>query len=66
MTPPRPHRDPSKRVKRECADCCVSLAHEGGVKAWGLLFCSEECADAWEADSVRTTYAEDPLGGSWS
>lgn len=55
----------SESKPRECADCGVSLRHEGGVKAWGLLFCSEECADAWEAESSQTTYAEDPLGGRW-
>jgi hypothetical protein len=56
----------AQKIARKCADCGISLRFEGGVRAWGLLFCSEDCADAWEADSARTTYAEDPLGGSWS
>jgi hypothetical protein len=52
--------------RRECAYCGLSLAHEGGIRAWGALYCSEECADAHEDEAHRGTYAEDPLGGSWS
>jgi hypothetical protein len=56
----------SERKKRECAYCCIDLTYEGGIQAWGALYCSEECVDAHEAESSRGTYAEDPLGGSWS
>jgi len=56
----------SAQPRRECAYCGASLKHEGGVRAWGALYCSEECADGHEEESARGTYAEDPLGGSWS
>lgn len=59
-------QQPSAKSKRECAYCGESLAHEGGVRAWGALYCSEECADAHEDESHRGDYAEHPLGGSWS
>jgi hypothetical protein len=51
------------RATRECADCGQDLRYDGGIRAWGLLFCDDECADGYEAD--QDTYGEDPLGGAW-
>lgn len=41
--------------QRRCAECDVSV-YGGGIRAFGRLFCSEECADDFEDDRG------DPMG----
>lgn len=37
--------------ERRCTECgCTVMRGEGGIRVRGLLFCSEECADAHEDD----------------
>lgn len=41
-------------ITRECADCGGTIMRgEGGIRAFGLLFCCEDCADAYEEERER-------------
>lgn len=52
-------------MARECHECCATIyAGEGGIRAHGKLFCSEDCADAFE-DSP-TSREIDELYPEWS
>lgn len=40
---------PSTQSERQCADCGTPVRPgDGGRRAHGLLFCSEECIDSYE------------------
>ena len=43
--PPRDTLSTTSKRPRECAYCGESLAYEGGIKAWGALYCNEQCVD---------------------
>jgi endogenous inhibitor of DNA gyrase (YacG/DUF329 family) len=39
----------ASQLKRECAECGVTVRPgDGGIRAYGKLYCSEECADEGE------------------
>jgi hypothetical protein len=59
--------EPKRATFKPCAYCGTLIARgDGGIRAHGALYCSEDCADEHELEATRGGYAEDPLGGSWS
>jgi hypothetical protein len=59
--------------RRICAECGIPVRPgDGGVRAFGRLFCSDICADCQDPafndeplPQYADSYGEDPLGGAW-
>lgn len=49
---------------RRCTECDATM-YEGGIRAFGRLFCSEDCADDFENDGPSSREI-DELYPEWS